>query len=200
MILAIPYNPNLPGGYDRITSSILRNGKHPNHTLFVVALPQHEDGAFALAMKLKDHFGRHFAITVPSPRHPETKIQASNRTFLAALDALKTYVPSENENAEPVLLYFDPTWRPTKARWLDELQADYHLAGTPVIYGNFNAQGDNAKIEGPVVISRRFFGKTILVDFIPHDTHWRNFLAWEMIKNGLQAEAFGKVLPAYIRP
>lgn len=200
MILTIPYNPSLPGGYDKLVSAILRNGRHPLHTLFVTALPQHEDGAFELAMKLKDQFGRYFAVTVPPPVKSETAIQSSNRAFLAALDALRTYGPGEEEMPEPVMLYFDPTWRPTKKRWLDEFQAEYYIAGAPTTFGNFQTSGEKARVVGPVAIKRVFLKKTKLLDFIPDRTHWRDYLAWEIVNNGVKAEAFGRILPAYIRP
>lgn len=200
MILTIPYNPSLPGGYEKFVASIMRNGKHPGHTLFVTALPQHEDGAFDLSMKLKDYFGRFFAIQVEAPAKPETPVQASNRAFLAALHALQSYEPLPNEMPEPVMLYMDPTWRPTKQRWLDEFHTEYYIKGTPVTFGNFETRGDQARVVGPVVISRRFLGLTKLLDFLPADTHWRGFLAWEFVNHGLQAEAIGRTLPAYIRP
>ena len=194
MILTIPFNPTLPGGYDKLTSAILRYGRHPNHTLFVAAKEEHEDGAFALAMKLKDQFGRYFAVTVPDRQ--ETGLRASNRMFVAALDALRDHVPAEGEMPDPVMLYFDPSWHPRKARWLDEFQAEYYIAGAPMTFGHFG----KGRIEGPVALSRRFLKETKLLTFLPQDTHWREFLAWEFINNGLQSEALGQDLPAYIRP
>ena len=198
MILTIPYNPTLPGGYDKLTSAILRYGRHPNHTLFVAAKEEHEDGAFAMAMKLKEQFGRYFAITVPDRQ--ETGLRASNRMFTASLDALRAYEPTEEETHDPVMFYFDPSWHPRKARWLDEFQAEYYLAGAPVTFGNFVRRGTSARIDGPVAIHRRFLSETKLLDFLPQDTHWREFLAWEIINNGLQSEALGQTPPAYIRP
>src|SRR6478609_8333553 len=145
MILAIPYNPNLHGGYDKLVGAINRYGRHPAHTLFVLAQEEHEDGAFALAMKLKDQFGRYFAVSVPTPEVPDSAIAGSNRVFLAAMDALRSYEPTENEMPEPVLFYFDPTWHPRKTRWLDEFQTEYYLAGAPVTFGCFQVKEGNAR-------------------------------------------------------
>ncbi len=198
MIVALPYSPDLPGGYDRFVSAITRYGKHPSHTLFVIAKEEHTDGAFELAMRLKEQFGRYFAISLDERR--ETRLQESNRMFLTALNALKEYQPTENEMPEPTMIYFDPTWRPMKQRWLDEFQMEYHLAGAPATFGCFQTKGGKGKILGPVAINRRWLGITKLLDFLPANTHWREFLAWEIINNGLQSPAIGQLLPAYIRP
>lgn len=198
MIVTIPYNPSLPGGYDKLASALTRNGKNQHHTLFVLAKEEHEDGAFDFAMKVRDYFGRYFAVSVPDQQ--ETMLKASNRMFLAALDALKTYVPLETEMPEPVMLYFDPSWRPTKVGWLNEFQAEYYIAGAPTTFGHFRTTGGIGKVVGPVAIKRDFLTKTKLLTFLPDDRHWRDFLSWEIIGNGLVSEAFGRILPAYIRP
>lgn len=194
MILVIPHNPNLPGGYDKLAAAILRYGRHPNHALYVIAKEEHEDAAFDFAMKIRKQFGRYFAVTVSDQQ--ETMLHASNRMFVAALDALKSYEPTEIEMQEPVMFYFDPTWRPTQDRWLDKFQAEYYIAGAPTTFGKF---GDG-KVIGPVVLKKDFLQKTKLLNFMPEDIHWREYLAWEIINNGLQSEALGRILPAYIRP
>jgi len=195
MILTIPYNPNLPGGYDRLTGSILRLGKYPSHTLAVVAKAQHEDAAFDFAMKIHGQFGRYLAVTVPDAQ--EMMLAASNRMFLAALDMLWDYAPTEHEMPDPAMFYFDPSWRPTKQRWLDEFNTEYYLAGAPTTFGCFNEQ----KPVGPVVIKQDFLKKSKLLGFLPGaGAHWRDFLAWEIINNGVNTEALGRTLPAYIRP
>lgn len=194
MILCIPYSPTLPRGYDKLVGAISRNGKHPAHTLFVISESAHDDAAFQLAMKLRDYFGRYFAITVPS--QPESMVMTSNRMFIAATEALKNYAPAAHEMQEPVMLYFDPTWRPTKPRWLDEFQTEYYIRGAPTTFGNFRKD----KVVGPLAIKRDFIGKSSLLRFLSGKAHWREFLAWELINNGVQAEALGRILPAYIRP
>lgn len=199
MIVAIPYNPSLPGGYDKLASAISRYGKHPNHALFVISKDEHQDGAFDFAMKVQEMFGRYFAVTVVD-QPGETMLKTSNRMFLAALDALRSYQPTENEMPEAAMLYFDPTWRPTKARWLDELQAEYYIAGAPTTFGHFSTTGGIGKVKGPVILHSRFLNLTKLLTFLPADAHWRDFLAWEIINNGLQSTAFGRILPAFIRP
>lgn len=198
MILCIPYNPTLPGGYDKLTNAILRNGRHPNHTLFVTSKEEHGDGAFEFAMKIQAQFGRYFAVTIQDQK--EGALHASNRMFVSALDALRQYEPSDSEMPEPVMLYFDPTWRPTKQRWLDEFQAEYYIAGAPTTFGHFKRTGGVGRVVGPVAIKRDFLQKTKLLSFLPPDVHWREFLSWEIIGCGLQAEALGRILPAYIRP
>lgn len=200
MLLAIPYNPNLPGGYDKLVSAIQRHGKHPAHTLFVISQQEHDEQAFELAMKLKDQFGRYFAVTLPPPAQPETMLRVSNRMFSAAMDALRSYEPTDEENPKPVMLYFDPTWRPTKARWLDEFQTDYYMAGAPAVFGRFVKEKDRARVEGPVAVGIDFLKHTQLLNFIPPNSHWRDFLAWEMVNVGVETPALGPALPAYIRP
>lgn len=198
MLLAIPYNPTLPGGYERLIGAFQRLGKHTAHTLIVLTSEAHEDGALALAMELKDVFGRHFSVTIQDQKEPMVK--TSNRMFVAAMDTLKKHVPASSEMPEPVMLYFDPTWRPTQKRWLDEFQAEYYIAGAPTIYGYFKTKDEKARVEGPVAINVRFLKQTQLIDFIPDNVHWRDYLAWEMFNSGVKAPAFGKALPAYIRP
>lgn len=198
MLLAIPFNPTLPGGYKKLADSILRYGRHPNHTLIVPSLVSHEEEALEFAMKLKDQFGRYFAVTVPD--QPETMLRTSNRIFTATMKALNDHTPAPGEMPEPVMLYHDPTFKPFKKRWLDEFQAEYYLSGAPTVFGRFKVDGDTARVEGPVAINARFLKATKLIDFLPDDAHWRDFLAWEMFNVGVSAEAIGKVLPAYIRP
>lgn len=198
MILAVPYNPTLPKGYAKLVADLNRNGRHPNHALFVVSQEVHQDEAFEFAMKVKDQFGRYFAVTVPT--QDTGMIWTSNRMFLAAMDALKSYIPTPEEMQEPVMLYFDPTWKITRPRWLDDFQAEYYIRGAPVTFGNFRVKGEKARIEGPVAINSRFLKITKLIDFLPRDLHWREFLAWEIVNNGLQSEAFGRISPAYIKP
>ena len=195
MILTIPYHPSLPGGSDRLAGALSRNGRHPNHTLVVITQAAHEDAAFDFAMKIHGQFGRYIAVTIPDQQEP--MLVTSNRMFLAALDMLREYVPADYEMPDPSMLYFDPTWRPTKQRWLDEFNSDYYLAGAPTTFGCFR----DGKPIGPVVIKQDFLKKTKLLDFLPGaGTHWRDYLAWEIINNGVNAEALGRTLPAYIRP
>lgn len=197
MILTIPFNPNLPGGYDRLINALLRNGKHPNHTLIVLAKQEHEDPAFDFAMKLREHFGSLIAKSIPSSDTPRSAVAESNTLFLTALEALRTYVPGDHEMQEPAMLYFDPTWRPTKTRWLDEFNTEFYLAGVPTTYGYFKED----KPLGPVVLKQDFLTKSKLLEFLPGaGTHWRDYLAWEIINNGVNAEALGRTLPAFIRP
>lgn len=198
MILAIPYNPTLPGGYDKLASALIRHGRNPNHSLFVVSTEEHEEGAFAFAMKVRTQFGRHFSITIPN--QPESMLGASNRIFLAALDALRSYEPTEDEMQEPVMLYFDPTWKITVPQWLNAFQAEYYLKGAPLTFGYFRVKGEKSRVDGPVAISRGFLKISKLLPFLSDKTHWREFLAWEMTNNGLQSEAFGRNAPAYLRP
>lgn len=198
MLLAIPYNATLPGGYDRLTDALKRSGRHPNHTLVVISTVEHEEGAFEFAMGLKDFFGRYFAVTLPDQK--ETMLRGSNRIFRAAMTALHEYRPLPNENQEPVMLYLDPTWRPTQKRWLDEFQTEYYFAGAPLIYGRITREGKKARVDGPVAINARFLQRSTLIDFVPDDVHWRDYLAWEMFNVSVKAPAIGKILPAYIRP
>jgi hypothetical protein len=198
VLLAIPYNSTLPGGYDKLTDAIKRLGRHPGHTLIVLSTVEHEEGAFEFAMGLKDYFGRYFAVTLPD--QPESMLKTSNRVFRAAMTALHDYLPTPTEHPEPVMLYMDPTWRPTQKRWLDEFQTEYYFAGAPLVYGRIKTDKTKARVDGPVAINVKFVQQSTLIDFVPDDTHWRDYLAWEMFKVSVKAPSIGKVLPAYIRP
>lgn len=198
MILAIPFNPTLPGGYGKLTNALLRYGRHPNHTLVVLSTTEHEEGALEFAMKLREHFGRYFAVTLDD--RPGSMLMTSNRMFAAAMKALADYAPGPDEMQEPVMFYFDPTWKPVKDRWLDMFQAEYYIAGAPTVYGAFDIDGGKAKVVGPVAVNRRFLQLTRLLEFLSASDHWRDYLAWEMVNSGVSAGAIGKVLPAYIRP
>lgn len=194
MILSLPFHPDLPADYDRFAAHLKRKGSMPHHTLMVVALQQHEEEAFSFAMGLANSFQRNFLVAVPTEH--ETFLRSSNRLFKAACKALHEYAPGREEIADPAMVYFDPTWRPVRNRWLDELQSEYYFANGPTVFGNF----EDGIPTGPIVLSKEYPAKSRLIDFIPGDIHWRKYLASEMVNFGVKTDAIGPHEAAYIRP
>lgn len=195
MILCLPFHPSSPVDYDKFAGHLKRKGSMPNHTLLVVTLQQHEEQAFSFAMGLAGMFHRHFLSVVPDDRG--TTLKHSNRMFLAACKALHEYAPDRKEIADPAMLYYDPSWRPVKNRWLDELQAEYYFQNAPVVFGNLV---DGSPVEGPVILAKSYPAKSRLLDFLPDNEHWRKYLASEMVNLGVKTDAIGSQEAAYIRP
>lgn len=74
------------------------------------------------------------------------------------------------------MLYFDPTYRPVSQFWLDNLQANYFRSGAPEVFGKFV----NGLPIGPIILNMHYVNTSTLREFLPSNTHWRNFLAAEM--------------------
>jgi len=173
----------------------MKAGTNPNHTLAVISFRQHDEGAYLFGNSVSDYFGRHMKLTVTS--EPGSAAQAANQFFTSTLRAFQKYKPKAHEPDDLPLLYFDPTYRPTSARWLDDLQASYYREGAPMVFGNF---GENGVPVGPIVLSRNFRKKSSLLDFLPENTHWRSYLAWELSKNSVKASCIGSHESAILQP
>jgi hypothetical protein len=199
MLLAIPYHPSTPADYADFSVHLRKKGTNPSHSLVVVCRREHEDEAFTFAHSLSSSFHRHFLAVIPDLQ--ETMLDTSNRMFKEAVKFHFNYATDGNEMADPPMAYFDVTWRPTKSRWLDELQSDYFLKGAPTIFANFAPQEPGPPAPtGPLVLAKDYTTKSKLLDFIPQSLHWRNYLAWEMSNLGVACTAVGPADPAYIRP
>jgi hypothetical protein len=197
MILATPFHPALPVDYEGLALHLRRKGTNAGHALVVLCRREHEDKAFEFGHGLSALFHRQFIHTLPDLSG--NGIQVANRFLLAALEFLRSYVPGSGEIPDPALLLFDPTWRPQANRWLDELQADYYLRGARDVMACFEGS-DPPVTAGPVVFGRDFVTRCTLLDFLPADTHWRHYLAWEMFNLGVKTDAIGRKEPAFIRP
>jgi hypothetical protein len=197
MFVAIPYHPDLPASYGELIVSIKKAGTNPGHTLAVVSLREHDDEAYLFGNALADYFGRHVKISVEE--RPENRVQMSNRFFTAALSAFDRYKPGQGETPDAPLLYMDPSYRPTSPRWLDELQSAYFQKGAPMVYG-VPKKTDIPAFLGPVILNRSFKNTSSLMAFMPPDHHWRDYLAWEMVKNSVKADGIGTHESAVLVP
>lgn len=195
MILCIPYHPSLPLDYKKLASHLKTKGSHPSHSLMVVCNYRHEEEAFSFSMGLAKLFARQELVVTPD--YPdEAPVRASNRLFAAAMKAFHKYVSQPPEHPTPAMLYYDPIYRPVKNRWLDDIQSEYYLKDAPMVLANF-VKGLTV---GPVVFGSKYPKSSKLIDFVPETTHWRRYLASELVKDGVETEAFGESADAYIRP
>jgi hypothetical protein len=198
MILFIPYHEDIPVSYNELARSILEAGTNPNHTLAVISLRSQDHGSFMFGNALTDYFGRHLKISIDD--RPERAADTSNRFFTAALNAFRKYKPAASEAKNSPMMYFDPSYVPNNPRWLDDLQADYFRQGAPSVFGKFGL-GDEKQIPvGPLILSREFADKSTLLSFIPQGSHWRNYLAWELYKNRVEASGIGSHDSAVVIP
>lgn len=189
MILSIPYFPSLTD-YKTLANDLRKRGQLLNHSLVVICHPDDEAEAYAFGQDISDLFLRSATVALPPSDRP--KFGLSNDFFRAAVRYVESYKPQSGELADPALLYFDPAYRPTKNTWLDSLQADYYLKNAPMIFGNSKADEENARIfNGPLIISKTFYKASGLINYIPHEAHWRKYLKWELTKNSVETELIG---------
>ncbi len=194
MFVAVPFHPAVPTDYSELAKTIRKLGTNPNHTLAVASTRSYDEEAFQFADSLSDHFGRHVKITVE-----KGTAAAANRFLIAVLRAFSKFQPSSKEPKDSPLLYLDPTYRPNSPRWLDDLQTDYFAQGAPMVYGNFK-EAEPPTVLGPVIISKAFLQRSSLVDFLPPNENWRDYLAWEMFKNSVKAVGMGSHESAILSP
>lgn len=167
MTLTIPISAGLTD-YDALARVIAKLGTNPKHTLTTVATPEDDNLAYDFLTSLADCFGSVRRVIVT---HTEgTPIDRSNRFLRAAIDA---YLPTDPKFP---MLYFDPTQRPIAPHWLDVLQSNYFHCATPEVFGKFLA----GKPIGSILFSMKYFQTSTLLNFIPPNQHWRNFLSGEM--------------------
>jgi len=197
MLLAFPVLPTQDN--TAIAGVLRRRGSGQNHTLVVISRAEDEDIAFKFATELEDGFHRTLTVTVT--KEGTSGIHNSNLVFREAMRVLTTYVPDRKEMADPALMYFDPSYRPVKNHWLDSIQAEYYLNNAPVVFGRTAPDATGAPVmQGPVVFSREFPKKSGLLDSLPENTHWRQYLCWELNNHAVKTNLIGAVDPAIIRP
>ena len=199
MIVFIPYHEDLPVSYKELAESIRKAGTNPNRTLAVISLRSQDDGAFTFGNLLTDYFGRHVKVSVDD--RAESTVDMSNRFFTAALNAFRKYKPASNEAANSPMMYYDPSYIPNNPRWIDDLQADYFRQGMPQVFGQFGGKNTEKHIPvGPLILSRSYADTSTLLSFIPTGIHWRNYLAWELFKNRVDATGIGSHDSAVLTP
>ena len=200
MILCIPYHPRITD-YAKFSHALRKLGTNPSHSLMVISTREHEEAAFEFQMALVDGFLSAKSVVLPDlPR--ETPLNITNRLFLGAMKALDEHVPGPSEHPKPVMLYFDPTWRPFTNRWLDDLQAEFYLKGAPLVVAKFDVKDDGLPVStGPVLFSKGFPKHSKLMPFlIDSGQHWRNYLAWELVNSSVKTDTIGRNKAASIRP
>lgn len=194
MFVAIPFLAATKADYADLAKTILRRGTNPNHTLAVVSLRSEDEGAYMFGNALTDHFGRHVKISIED--EPRSGASLANKFFTATLEAFGKYRPSQKENKDTPLLYFDPDYRPNNPRWLDDLQSEYYLKGAPKVFGSF----EDGIPTGPIILSPSFASASALLPFLSGETHWRNYLAWELANNSVKANGIGTHSSAVLSP
>ena len=197
MLICIPYHTDLPVDYKDLAKTIQRFGSNPGHTLAVLSLRSQDEGAFFFQQKLADSFGR--LIRASLDDQPEMAVMTSNRFFTAACKVLRKFKPQTGEAEHAPMMYMDPIYRPTATRWADTLQADYFRLGAPKVMGNFR-DGEPPSPTGPLVLSREYVETSPLSQFLPHNSHWRNYLAWELLRNSVKATGIGSHATAVLSP
>ena len=197
MLICLPYHSALPVNYADLAKSIIRVGTNPNHTLAVISLRSDDEGAFHFSTSLSDYFGRHIRSSMED--QPEQPMMTANRFYLEAVRIFKKYKPSSQEAEHSPMMIADPTYQPVTPRWLDELQSDYFRSGAPRVFGNFK-ETEPPMTVGPLILSREFVDTCTLADFLPPNVHWRNYLAWELLKSSVKAAGIGSHDSAVLAP
>jgi hypothetical protein len=200
MILCIPHHPRITD-YAKFSLALRKLGTNPSHSLVVISNREHEEAAFEFQMGLVDGYLSGKSVVVPDIPG-ETPMQFSNRMFLAAMKTLDTHVPGPSEHPKPVMVYFDPTWKPFANRWLDDLQGEYYLNGAPLTMARFETRGDGLPVTaGPVMFAKGFPQHSRLLAFLMDSgKHWREFLAWEIVNSAVKTDTIGRNKAASIRP
>jgi len=200
MILCIPYHPRITD-YAKFSLALRKLGTNPSHSLVVISNREHEEAAFEFQMGLVDGFLSGKSVVVPDIPG-ETPMQFTNRMFLGTMKMLDEHVPGPSEHPKPVMVYFDPTWRPFTNRWLDDLQGEYYLKGAPLAMARFETREDGLPVTaGPVLFAKGFPKHSKLKNFlIDSGKHWREFLAWEIVNVAVKTDTIGRNKAASIRP
>lgn len=197
MILCTPYHPSVPVDYQRVVSDLTRLAGNKGHTVLVISRPEDEQEGLDIAMSLSQSFGRHYNGVLQHAG--KTTADTANLFFRTAMRFLGKYQPEAHEPEEVPMLYFDPMWRPKGKFWMDKLQSEWFLKGKPAIMGN-PGDPENPDFKGGVIVGRSFTKVSTLVEQLPEDTHWRKFLAWEMLKNAVITDSIGDTDAAILQP
>ncbi len=181
MTLTIPIIQGVTG-YPALAKSIVKLGANPKHTLMTLNTPEDDGIAYEFAVTLADHFGAVKRVVISNPA-----VDKANQ-FLRA--AVRAYLPTDPKFP---MLYFDPTQRPIAPHWLDVLQSNYFHCATPEVFGKFLA----GKPIGAILFGMKYFQTSTLLNFVPPNQHWRNFLGADLLRrNEPTAESILKNLIA----
>ena len=169
MFCVIPIIQNPAYDYGSLATAIAKAGMNKQHTLATIALQSSDEESYVFAESLISFYGKHVKITLAD--RPAKPTELANRFFTAACKAYQ-----KSGDPKFPMLYFDPTYRPASQFWLDNLQANYFRSGAPEVFGNFV----NGIPVGPIILNMHYVTTSTLREFLPINTHWRNFLAAEM--------------------
>jgi hypothetical protein len=185
MILATVFHPDLPVDYKQLASEIRAKGPNRPHTLLAICRPEDESETAEWVFNLSDCFTRHYmGVTLADGNSP---LHLSNMMFQTACRFLKAYKPEAHEPEGVPLVYLNPTWRPVGKRWMDILQGEFFMNGAPQVMRNGDSQG-------AVVIGKKYPETSILLDQVPENQHWRNYLTWEMQRNAVETPLLGELV------
>ena len=183
MTLTIPYHPAYAEHYPELADAVISQGVFTSHSVNVVAMESQTQATDFLSQMTKRL--RHGYMTWV-PELPESPTAVANRLFQTAVMAAKD--PRYIHASEAITLYMDPTWRPQKNRWMDLVLQTWNLRNRPLL---MFARRPNPRILGPVLIHPDFQQHSTLFKFLPHDQHWRNYLAGEFLAHGVVCGTFG---------
>ncbi len=182
MIFCTPFNSKAPFDYADYAAILLKRGPQTDHHHLILSSKDDEDQAFRLGSELSDLFGKSFFLALPEA--PRNGISLANDLFVAAVRFTQNFKTGSKEVPDPPLLYMDPGYRPTKPRWLDDLQAEYYVRQAKTVFGSGKKDTEGAVVfTGPLVISKTFGTKSALLDYLQPTKHWREALKWELNKD-----------------
>lgn len=190
MIIAIPYVPEATN-YNDLARVLGTKHKCLGHILHVIHRKEDAEAADKFTNQIVDLFSR-TTMTQLEVKERQ-KFDLPNDLFRVAVRHMENYHADPNDLQDPVLLYYDPAYRPRITGWADEIQLQYYLKRPPV-FGNIPALkgAEPSKIfEGPIVISKEWAKTSALLNFLRGDSHWRLYLHHELFKDAVTTKVIG---------
>ena len=199
MVIIVPFFPTLTD-YDKWATVLKRQGQSDNHNLVVVTQRPHEEKAIAFKDSVATLF-RKADVRVIDLVEQGGGIGVSNKLFKAAVYTFEESRPAPGEPGDLPMIYMDPTWRVTKIGWADGIQAEFYTQGRPRALGTGvrNAAGELVT-RGPLVLSRQYVEDTALLPHIPANTHWRDYLRYEIGNVLVLSQTIGADKGALVKP
>jgi len=198
MIVATPFISGLTN-YSLLADAYKKRGTMHYHVHLVLSDKVNEEEAYEFGKECADVF--HSSKFIALPDFNRRQFQLANDLFRAAVRFAQDYQPGEDESPSAVLLYMDPKYRPIKQNWLATLQSEYHFRNNPLVMSRpETGDGDKRMFEGPIVLRKDFGEKSALLDFLPPESLWRNYLRSELGKNHVTTHLIGGHNDAVLRP
>jgi len=198
MIVYIPFHPEVPN-IGTLAETLLKRGQCDNHTLVVVAHRQYEPGASDFRNEVADLWSD--ASVVVTDAIDGGLVAMANSLFRTTISHFKNRAPKASEPEATPMLYFDPSWLPSKNGWLDAIQSEFFYKGLPQVLANTTPNARGEKItQGPVLFSREYVKNTALVPHLPANIHWRIYLRHEIAVVEMESETISTGSRSVIRP